>query len=206
AVALDPDADRCAVGFRDPAGRWRMLDGDDTGAVLADHLLATPAHGRTRDAVTTTPDTRRDEVPVVASTIVSSRLPSLLVPARGGRHVETLTGFKWLVRAGSPLRYAYEEAIGHCVMPDVVADKDGISAAGAWCAMVGSGGPAVGERLEALEAEFGAHLRRNGTLPLSGGADPAVVLERAASVLGGAEALDGTAGIRIDAPGARAVI
>ena len=92
------------------------------------------------------------------------------------------------------------------MLPEVVADKDGISAAAAWCAMVGSGGPAVGERLEALEAEFGAHLRRNGTLPLSGGADPAVVLERAASVLGGAEELDGTAGIRLDAPGARAVI
>lgn len=200
AVALDPDADRCAVGVAGPDGRWRMLDGDQTGAVLADHLLREPP------AAGPGGDTGGAGVPVVASTIVSSRLPSLLVPARGGRHVETLTGFKWLVRAGRPLRYAYEEAIGHCVLPEVVADKDGISAAAAWCAMVGSGGPAVGERLEALEAEFGAHLRRNGTLPLSGGADPAVVLERAASVLGGAEALDGTAGIRIDAPGARAVI
>ena len=227
ALALDPDADRCAVGVAGPDGRWRMLDGDQTGAVLADHLLREPLEARPGGNAGGT------DVPVVASTIVSSRLPSLLVPARGGRHVETLTGFKWLVRAGRPLRYAYEEAIGHCVLPEVVADKDGISAAAAWCAMVGSGGPAVGERLEALEAEFGAHLRRNGALPLADGADPTVALDRAAAVFGGSDVtdppgtpvaprksagaaaplrrlvvrpLDGTAGIRIDVDGARAVI
>ena len=243
AIALDPDADRCAVGVAGPDGRWRMLDGDQTGAVLADHLLREPLAG-----VETGGETVVEGAPVVASTIVSSRLPSLLVPARGGRHVETLTGFKWLVRAGEPLRYAYEEAIGHCVLPQVVADKDGISAAAAWCAMVGSGGPSVGDRLAALEAEFGAHLRRNTSLPLAAGADPADALERATAMLGegaplggvaalgrvaglgdaaapddsgalaapgGTDAalvgciarpLEGTAGIRVDVDGARAVI
>lgn len=199
ALALDPDADRCAVGYREPGGRWRMLDGDDTGALLADHLLTTPLPGS---------DTGPG-APVVASSIVSSRLPSLLVPARGGRHVETLTGFKWLVRAGEPLRYAYEEAIGHCVLPEVVADKDGISAAGAWCAMVGAGGPSVGDRLTALAAEFGAHLRRNVPLALGAGSDPVEVLRRAADRLaptGTVTPLDGTAGLRVEIPGARAVI
>lgn len=201
AIALDPDADRCAVGFADPDGRWRMLDGDETGAVLADHLLRAPLPGSAAG----------DElgVPVVASTIVSSRVPSLLVPARGGRHVETLTGFKWLVRAGEPLRYAYEEAIGHCVLPDVVADKDGISAAAVWCAMVGSGGPTVGARLDALATEFGAHLRRNVSLPLADDADPAAALRRAAGLLttvGEVRPLEGTAGIRVDSDGARAVV
>ena len=52
----------------------------------------------------------------------------------GARHVETLTGFKWLARADADrpahtLVYAYEEAIGHCVDPAAVRDKDGISAA-----------------------------------------------------------------------------
>jgi phosphomannomutase len=199
AIALDPDADRCAVGHRDPRGRWRMLDGDDTGAVLADHLLRTPLPGSTGG-----PD-----APVVASTIVSSRLPSLLVPARGGRHVETLTGFKWLVRAGQPLRYAYEEAIGHCVLPEVVADKDGISAAGAWCATIGSGGAPVEARLDALAREFGAHLRRNVPLSLVAGSDPAAALGRAADLLastGEVTPLEGTAGFRVTVPGARAVI
>lgn len=203
ALALDPDADRCAVGYRDPGGRWRMLDGDDTGALLADHLLTHPLPGSIRAT------DGGSGAPVVASSIVSSRLPSLLVPARGGRHSETLTGFKWLVRAGEPLRYAYEEAIGHCVLPEVVADKDGISAAGAWCAMVGSGGPPVGVRLDALAREFGAHLRRNVPLRLGAGSDPAAVLRAAADRLastGTVSPLDGTSGIRVEVPGGRAVI
>lgn len=205
AIALDPDADRCAVGYPDTRGRWRMLDGDDTGAVLAEHLLSRPLPGSVRAAGGRT----GAAAPVVASTIVSSRLPSLLVPARGGQHIETPTGFKWLVRAGQPLRYAYEEAIGHCVLPDVVADKDGIATAGAWCAMVGAGGPSVGARLDALAEEFGAHLRRNVPLPLDPGSDPVDALRRAADRLastGVVTPLDGTAGFRVDVPGARAVI
>lgn len=203
ALALDPDADRCAMGFVGADGRWRMLDGDETGGLLGEHLLTSPLPGSARTVGSDS------GAPVVASTIVSSRLPSLLVPACGGRHVETPTGFKWLVRAGDPLRYAYEEAIGHCVLPDVVADKDGISAAGAWCAMIGSGGPPVGARLDALAEEFGAHVRRNVPLPLQPGSDPAVELRRAADLLvstGTVTPLDGSAGFRVSTPGARAVI
>lgn len=219
AIALDPDADRCAVGLPGADGRWRMLDGDQTGAVLADHLLRAPLPGSTLSgstppgsapSVSTPPGaTRGAGAPVVASTIVSSRLPSLLVPARGGRHVETLTGFKWLVRAGEPLLYAYEEAIGHCVLPDLVADKDGIATAATWCAMLGSGGPTVGERLDGIDAEFGAHLRRNVSLPLEPGIDVSLALDRTAGLLatdGRIRRLDGTAGFRLDVDGARAVI
>ena len=198
ALALDPDADRCAMSTRGPDGRWRMLDGDEAGGLLADHLLRTPLPGSDGG----------DGAPVVASTVVSSRLPSLLVPARGGRHVETLTGFKWLVRAGVPLRYAYEEAIGHCVLPSVVADKDGIAAAGAWCAMLGDG-PSVTARLDALAHEFGAHLRRNVPLPLADGADPDAALRRAADRLAAAgevAPLEGTTGLRLAVPGGRAVV
>ncbi|MDV8066103.1 phospho-sugar mutase [Rhodococcus sp. IEGM 1366] len=111
AIALDPDADRCAVGVRD-GDRWRMLRGDETGVLLADHVL-TAARPNS----------------LVATTIVSSTLLSKLAPTRGARFACTLTGFKWLTRAGDGLVYAYEEAIGHCVDPDAVRDKDGISAA-----------------------------------------------------------------------------
>jgi len=90
-----------------------MLRGDETGVLLGDYVMATT--------------TRRN--PLVASTIVSSQLLGKVAAARGVRHVQTLTGFKWLVRAGEGLVYAYEEAIGYCVDPDAVRDKDGISAA-----------------------------------------------------------------------------
>ncbi len=112
AVALDPDADRCAIGVRGQNG-WRMLRGDETGVLLGDYILENTASRN----------------PLVASTIVSSQLLGKVAAARGVRHVQTLTGFKWLVRAGEGLVYAYEEAIGHCVDPEVVRDKDGISAA-----------------------------------------------------------------------------
>ncbi|WP_024802386.1 phospho-sugar mutase [Nocardia sp. BMG51109] len=111
AVALDPDADRCAIGVPGPDG-WRMLRGDHTGVLLADYVLRTAP-----------PDA------LVATTVVSSRLLRELAPARGARYAETLTGFKWLARAGEGLVYAYEEAIGHCVDPASVRDKDGVSAA-----------------------------------------------------------------------------
>ena len=41
--------------------------------------------------------------------------------------METLTGFKWIGRVPR-LRFGYEEAIGYCVDPAHVRDKDGVSA------------------------------------------------------------------------------
>ena len=52
-----------------------------------------------------------------------------IAAAYGARFAETLTGFKWIARAGAGLVYGYEEALGYCVDPDAVRDKDGIAAA-----------------------------------------------------------------------------
>ncbi|MBW0271418.1 phosphomannomutase [Nocardia sp. MH4] len=142
AIALDPDADRCALGVPGPAG-WRMLRGDETGVLLADYVLRTA----TGD-------------PLVATTLVSSRLLSKLAPARSARYAETLTGFKWLARAGEGLVYAYEEAIGHCVDPATVRDKDGISAAVAAAdlvALLQAEGRTLQDELDSYAVEFGLH-------------------------------------------------
>ncbi|SEC02959.1 phospho-sugar mutase [Rhodococcus koreensis] len=142
ALALDPDADRCAVGVRGPDG-WRMLRGDETGVLLGDHVLASaPADS------------------LVATTIVSSALLGKLAAARGARFARTLTGFKWLVRAGEGLVYAYEEAIGHCVDPESVRDKDGISAAvvaADLAATLRADGATLLDRLDEYALEFGLH-------------------------------------------------
>lgn len=127
AIALDPDADRCAVGIPTADG-WRMLSGDETGWLLGDYVLAQTDSGVTSSCV-------------VASTVVSSRMLAKIAAHHGAEHVETLTGFKWLARAdaalpGKTLVYAYEEAIGHCVDPSAVRDKDGISAAVVACDLV----------------------------------------------------------------------
>jgi phosphomannomutase len=65
---------------------------------------------------------------VFACSIVSSRQLAAVCRAHGVEHTETLTGFKWISRVPG-LRYGYEEALGYCVDPRSVRDKDGISAA-----------------------------------------------------------------------------
>lgn len=143
AIALDPDADRCAVGVRTGAG-FRLLRGDETGVILGDRILAASP-----------PDS------LVATTIVSSTLLGRIAAARGARFAQTPTGFKWLARAGEGLVYAYEEAIGHCVDPDVVRDKDGIATAvvvADYAAELKASGRTLTDALDALHAEFGVHL------------------------------------------------
>ncbi|MFI1807655.1 phospho-sugar mutase [Streptomyces californicus] len=111
-IANDPDADRCAVAVPDGAadGDWRMLRGDEVGALLAAHLVERGASG------------------VFAESIVSSSLLGRIAEKAGLGYEETLTGFKWIARVDG-LRYGYEEALGYCVDPEGVRDKDGITAA-----------------------------------------------------------------------------
>ncbi|GIJ25927.1 phosphomannomutase [Micromonospora qiuiae] len=166
AIANDPDADRCAVAVPDPGngpvtsdgsagaggpqaapGRpgWRMLRGDELGVLLADHLM------------------RRGVTGLYATTIVSSSLLQAMCAARGLPYDETLTGFKWIVRAGGgaePLVFGYEEALGYCVAPEHVRDKDGITAAltvAELAAGLKAQGRTLTDRLDELAAEFGVH-------------------------------------------------
>ncbi|OBB11096.1 phosphomannomutase [Mycolicibacterium setense] len=151
AIALDPDADRCAVGVPGPDG-WRMLTGDETGWLLGDYILSQLEPGPVSEAA------------LVASTVVSSRMLASIAAAHGAQHAETLTGFKWLARAQSPgntLVYAYEEAIGHCVDPASVRDKDGISAAILAADLVAAlrqQGRTVLDALDDLAKVYGVHV------------------------------------------------
>jgi phosphomannomutase len=152
AIALDPDADRCAMGVPTVEG-WRMLTGDETGWLLGDYIL-------------TQLDSDVADSTVVASTIVSSRMLAAIAASHGAEHVETLTGFKWLARAdagrpGATLVYAYEEANGHCDDPSAVRDKDGISAAVLVCDLVAAlrrEGRTVSDALDDLARKYGLHM------------------------------------------------
>jgi len=152
AIALDPDADRCAVGVPTPDG-WRMLSGDETGWLLGDYILSQIEPGPVSEAT------------LVASTVVSSRMLAAIAKDHGASHVETLTGFKWLSRAdvdrpGCTLVYAYEEAIGHCVDPEAIRDKDGITAALLACDLVAalrSEGRTVLDALDEFALRHGVH-------------------------------------------------
>ena len=111
-IANDPDADRCAIAANDPTSGWRMLRGDELGAVLG-YYIAT---------------TQENAGKSFANSIVSSSALGKIAKKYGIDFAETLTGFKYITKITN-LSFGYEEAIGYCVDPRTANDKDGISAA-----------------------------------------------------------------------------
>ena len=109
-IAVDPDADRCALAVPDPGAEagWSPLSGDQIGCLLGEFLAARGLEGS------------------LANSIVSSRLLARIAEAHGLVHHTTLTGFKWIARAPK-LAFGYEEAIGFCPNPQIARDKDGIA-------------------------------------------------------------------------------
>jgi len=144
-LANDPDADRLGVAAVRDDGTWRVMRGDEIGWLLGAQAL---------DEATT------DDV--VATTIVSSSMLEKMAASAGISCVTTLTGFKWITKAapGRRLAFGYEEALGYAVDP-LVADKDGLSAALALAHLahdLARRGVSLLERLDELEAKFGAHV------------------------------------------------
>ena len=139
-VANDPDADRCAAAV--PTGNgWRMLRGDEVGALLAHHLMSRGRSG------------------TWATSIVSSSLLGRMAAAAGQPYVETLTGFKWIGRVPG-LVFGYEEALGYCCDPDHVKDKDGVSALLLLCelaAQTKAAGRTLVDVLDDLALQHGLH-------------------------------------------------
>ena len=113
-IANDPDADRCAVAIptTDDKSTWRMLHGDEVGALLGSWIAQ---QSTTKSGV-------------MAQSIVSSTMLKAIAEQSGFEYQQTLTGFKWIGPIPG-LVFGYEEALGYCVDPEAVKDKDGLSAA-----------------------------------------------------------------------------
>lgn len=176
-LANDPDADRAAVALKDPnAGRWRMLHGDEVGALLGAHVAARLAGtGKTGGT-----GRAEDGAAVFANSIVSSRLLSRIAAAAGFRHTETLTGFKWIARVPG-LAYGYEEALGYCVAPGLVRDKDGLSAAlliAEMAADAAAHGRTLFDTLDDLAVQHGVHSTDQLSVRVNSLAQTAGLLER----------------------------
>jgi len=142
-IANDPDADRCAVAIKDPRIGWRMLRGDELGAIFGEYLATNRDMSKQR----------------FANSIVSSSLLGKIAAAHGIEFHETLTGFKWISKVPN-LGYGYEEAIGYCVDPTATNDKDGISAAiqiADIAADLKSHGKTLADYLDSIWATYGFH-------------------------------------------------
>jgi phosphomannomutase len=198
-IASDPDGDRLAVAVP-AAGGWRVLTGDQLGALLGASLLDWTA------------GQAAPEARLVASTVVSSTLLAKIAAAAGVRYAETLTGFKWIARAadgvpGARFVFGYEEALGYAV-GDVVRDKDGFGAALAMLRLATearSGGRSVLDVYDELERVHGVHLTSLVTLRT---ADQAQVMRRLRAAppdAFGAEALSGLTDLAADTAGGGAI-
>lgn len=150
-IAHDPDADRVALAARcpDTPGGYRRLTGNELGLLLGwraaerEHAAAARA-GRTPHGT-------------LVNTIVSSPALGAVAQAYGLSHVETLAGFKWVARVPD-LLFGFEEALGYLIDPEVVGDKDGISAAADALALgreLHAAGRSVWELLDEASERFG---------------------------------------------------
>jgi phosphomannomutase len=142
-IANDPDADRCAVAINDPANGWRMLRGDEVGALLGHYLISNNSVRGVR----------------IANSLVSSSLLGKIAKRYQLEFKETLTGFKWISKV-EKLLFGYEEALGYCVDAKNVNDKDGISAAIVIVTMIAElkeKGLSISEYLEKIGQEYGFH-------------------------------------------------
>ncbi|MFC4554275.1 phospho-sugar mutase [Georgenia faecalis] len=151
-IANDPDADRCSVAVPDhaAAGGWRQLTGDEVGTLLGEQAAVAAA---------------MVDGGVLANSIVSSRLLAKVAVSHGLEHRTTLTGFKWISRVEG-LVFGYEEALGYCVDPAAVRDKDGISAAvriAFLASQLADRGLTLRDELDRLAVRHGVH----ATAPLS---------------------------------------
>jgi phosphomannomutase len=175
-VGLDPDADRCAMGVPDPQtpGGWRRLTGDEAGVLLGDHLLSRAAAG------TLPPGPDPGRPPVVSRSVVSSTMLAAVAAGHGVPCVTTLTGFKWIARVPG-LIYGYEEAIGYCVTPSLVRDKDGIATAlvaTGLAARLRAEGRTVTQVLDDLAVRYGVHETAPWTVRLGSGSRAEALLDR----------------------------
>lgn len=176
-IANDPDADRCSAAVPLPDGTWRQLTGDEVGQLLGEQsarLAAVQGGG------------------VLACSIVSSQMLGRIAAAHGLEHRETLTGFKWISRVPG-LVYGYEEALGYCVDPGRVRDKDGISASVRLCelaAELATRGESLLDELDRLAAQHGVHATNPLTIRVE---DLSIIADSMAKLRsGGLESLGGS--------------
>ena len=144
-VASDPDADRCSAAIPTADG-WRQLSGDEIGSILGERIASSIAGNENAGRL--------------ANSIVSSRLLGRIAAAHGIEHRETLTGFKWIARVAD-IAFGYEEAIGFCVNPMAVRDKDGLSAGivlATLAAELKAEGQGLEDALDELYLEHGVYL------------------------------------------------
>lgn len=124
-IGTDPDADRLGVAVKDHEGRYVVLTGNQTGALLLHYLLSQKQHKGILP-----------ENGVVLKTIVTSEMGRDIASSFGLDTVDTLTGFKFIgekikqyqATGEYTFQFGYEESYGYLI-GDFARDKDAVQAA-----------------------------------------------------------------------------
>lgn len=122
-LATDPDCDRVAVEVKDSNGDYVFLTGNKTGILLTHYIL--------------TRLEANDKLPensVMAKSIVSSNLPSVIAKDFDVEYLDVLTGFKNIFEPANiydetgekNYLFGFEESIGYCY-GTYVRDKDAVN-------------------------------------------------------------------------------
>jgi phosphomannomutase len=167
-LANDPDADRFAAAAPSASGDWITLRGDQIGSLLGWWMIERAKLTGSKLSGT------------LANSIVSSMMLESIATSAGLQYESTLTGFKWVSRVNN-LAFGYEEALGYCVDPKNVSDKDGISAAEFFMEMLAylkSEGRTLWEVLDELALTHGLHATDQVTVRVTSS-------EQVAQVMGG---------------------
>ncbi|EWH22351.1 phospho-sugar mutase [Bacillus haynesii] len=166
-IGTDPDADRLGVAVKDQEGRYVVLTGNQTGALLLHYLLSQKQQNGTL------PDNG-----VVLKTIVTSEMGRDIAASFGLDTIDTLTGFKFIgekikqfeASGEYAFQFGYEESYGYLI-GDFARDKDAVQAAllaVEVCAFYKKQGKSLYDGLLELYKSFGFYREGLKSLTLKG--------------------------------------
>lgn len=166
-IGTDPDADRMGAVVKDKEGKYFVLSGNQSGAIMTSYLL-----GQLKE---------RGQLPsngAVVKTIVTSEMGAVIAKHYGAEVFNTLTGFKYIgekmdafEESGShTYLFGYEESYGY-LAGNYARDKDAVLAAMLICeaaAYYKSLGKTLYDVLQELYEQFGYFLENLQSRTLKG--------------------------------------
>ncbi|MTI71683.1 MAG: phospho-sugar mutase [Firmicutes bacterium] len=163
-LGTDPDCDRVGVVVKDNRGKYIVLNGNQTGALLLDYILS-----------------EKEDIPengVLIKTIVTSDLGRVIADYHNIETIDTLTGFKFIGEKMKEFEnsndkkfiFGYEESFGY-LTGTFVRDKDAVIASMLICEMADfykDKGMSLYEALQSLYEKYGYYVEELEAIKLEG--------------------------------------
>lgn len=164
-LGTDPDCDRVGAVVKDNEGKYIVLNGNQTGALLIDYILEAKKKSLPKNGV-------------VIKTIVTSEIGSVIAKYFGMDSLDTLTGFKFIGEKikefeendSKEFLFGYEESFGY-LTGTFVRDKDAVISSMLICEMAAfykNKGLSLYEALQELYKKYGYFVEDLHSITLEG--------------------------------------